>query len=134
MSWQREESRPRITPDSRRAGLLTLVLGGLVVAGLLVMLVPTEHRFGSSGELACGTPLSAAFASVRDYVVEYSDEQAPPASGSAAEVLPPPSGLRAAAAGCVSDGRTRTSIGGALVVTALLGCAGVFVAVRRRHG
>jgi hypothetical protein len=133
MTWPREESRPRINPDSRRVGLLTLVLGGLVIAGLLVLLVPSEQRY-SAGRLDCGTPVSAAFKSVRDYQVQYLQEQPVPPGGRREEYAalgPTPRSLLPAGAACISGGRTRTSIGGGLLLLALLGGAGVFVAARR---
>jgi hypothetical protein len=133
MTWPREESRPRINQDSRRVGLLTLVLGGLVIAGLLVMLVPAEQQY-SAGRLDCGTPLSSAFKSVRDYEAQYFQEQVSTPVGSRAgdaSVEPPPRSLLTAGAACVSGGRTRTSIGGGLLLLALVGGAGVLVATRR---
>jgi hypothetical protein len=133
MAWEPNESRPRITPDSRRAGLLTLLVGGLLIAGLLTALVPTEQRFGDSGKLACGTPLSAAFTSERAYVAAYYQQQAPPpgSPGNPADVGSAPQSLRTAAAACASSGRIRTSIGGAVAVLALLGCAAALVTARR---
>ena len=133
MTWPREDSRPRINPDSRRAGLVTLLLGGLVVAGLLVMLVPVEQRFGT-GQLYCGTPLSAAFKSVHDYEVQYDQEHQPPAGAAvsgAGLIAPSRRDLQIAGAACVSDGRTRTSIGTGLLLLALV--AGVVLGLTRRR-
>jgi hypothetical protein len=131
MTWPREESRPRINQDSRRVGLLTLVLGGLVIAGLLVMLVPTEAHAGSD-KLYCGTPLSAAFKSAHDYVAEREQQATVPAPSPRryVDVLPSRSVLVAGAA-CVSSGRIRTSIGGGLLLLALAGGIGALVASRR---
>lgn len=135
MTWPREESRPRINPDSRRVGLLTLVLGGLVIAGLLVMLVPVEQRYSVS-RLDCGTPLSAAFKSVRDYEVQYLQEQTPTQVGAGpgyASVGPVPRSLVVAGQACVSGGRVRTSIGGGLLVLALAGGVVAGLTHRRRR-
>jgi hypothetical protein len=135
MAWQRDESRPHITPDSRRAGLLTLLVGGFLITGLLIMLVPTEQRYGGAGRLACGTPLSAAFTSEHAYVVAYYQQQAPPvgSSGDSADVVPAPRSLHTAAAACVSGGRVRTTIGAVVIAIALLGCAGALVGARRNR-
>lgn len=133
MTWPREDSRPRINPDSRRAGLITLLVGGLVVAGLLVMLVPAEQRFGD-GKLYCGTPLSAAFKSVRDYETQYDQEHQPPSGttvSGAGLVGPSLRDLQLAGAACVSDGRTRTSIGAGLLLLAVV--AGLILALTRRR-
>jgi len=133
MTWPREDSRPRINPDSRRAGLITLLLGGLVIAGLLVMLVPAEQRLGT-GKLYCGTPLSAAFKSVRDYENQYEQEHRPPPGATvsgAGLIAPSLRGLRIAGAACVSDGRTRTSLGAGLLSLAIV--AGLVLALMRRR-
>jgi hypothetical protein len=128
MAWPREGSGPRINADSRRVGLVTLVVGGLLVAGLLIMLVPIEEHSGSS-RFYCGTPLSAAFKSPHDYLVQGGPTASPRRY---VDYVPTPGG-RSVTADCVSDGRIRTTIGGAVIAVALLGCAGLLVRARRNR-
>lgn len=139
MVWSRGDERVRIAADSRRAGLLTLVVGGLVLAGALVVLVPRDVSYGDSHRLYCGTPLSAAFKKGSDYAHEYV-EQAKAAARNArsgsrryTDILPVvPSGLRSAGDVCGSSGRTRIAVGGGLIALGIVALLAVVLAGRRR--
>jgi hypothetical protein len=132
------DEQPRRVPvaeNARRAGVLTLLFGAVVLAGALLCVLPTSEH-ARSATVGWGAPLHAAFATERDYLLSYLDAQLPPGPAGNrryADYVPDvPTGFTAAATQCIGSGRVRVAVGGGLVLVGVVVPLGIALARRRR--
>jgi hypothetical protein len=122
---------------NRRAGVFTLVFGGLFLAAVMIAALPSSEKI-PAGWVHCGSTYSAAFKSGLDYELDWLNAQIPkdlpPGNGSGYRQLDtytsPPAGLQAAGMRCASSARVRLVVGEGTVLVLLI--AAVVVARRDR--